>query len=614
VPLTEALGRVTAEPLWALRSSPAFPAAAMDGIAVRAADTAGAAAGRPVRLAAGTFDVVDTGNRLGSRHDAVVMRERVHLEDGVAEVEAEASPGHHVRPIGEDIAAGELLLGPGHRLRPVDLAAAAAAGVTELAVRRRATVAILPTGDELRPADALLAPGELADTNSLMLDGQASEAGCETRRWPILPDDADRLSAELRTAAAEADLVLLVAGTSAGRHDYAPDVLRRCGRIVVQGVAMRPGHPAILGVVDHTPVMACPGYPVSAALAFDELALPLIASLEGIAVGRRPSAHAHVAAEVKSKQGTRHLVRVRLGTVDGGRVAVPLRGGASVLTSLVHADALLTIPAERDAVPAAAAVDAVLLRAGTDLGGALLLAGAPDLALDLLAIAMADTGRRRATRVAFCEMAPEEAVALVRDGLCHAAVVAGSGGASPIERTSGPLISARLAECEVVLAVAADRGRAPADLLRRGARVVVGPHGTPARRVLEDALRALGAPACELTEVRSDAAALATVAGGYAVCAASAAPPARRAALNTIPLGRARLDLVIHRAVSKRDPALRALLDALRSRTLAAILKQAGYTPGDVAVARAAGGTALTSRVASELKRMRIDSSLEATA
>jgi molybdate-binding protein len=211
-------------------------------------------------------------------------------------------------------------------------------------------------------------------------------------------------------------------------------------------------------------------------------------------------------------------------------------------------------------------------------------------------------------------MAPEEAVALVRDGLCHAAVVAGSGGASPIERTSGPLISARLAECEVVLAVAADRGRAPADLLRRGARVVVGPHGTPARRVLEDALRALGAPACELTEVRSDAAALATVAGGYAVCAASAAPPARRAALNAIPLGRARLDLVIHRAVSKRDPALRALLDALRSRTLAAILKQAGYTPGDVAVARAAGGTALTPRVASELKRMRIDSSLEATA
>jgi putative molybdopterin biosynthesis protein len=266
---------------------------------------------------------------------------------------------------------------------------------------------------------------------------------------------------------------------------------------------------------------------------------------------------------------------------------MPLRGGASVLTSLVQADALLTIPAERDGLPAAAAVEPELLRAGRDLGGALLLAGAPDLALALLALAIADTGRGT-TRVAFCEMAPEDAVALVRDGLCHAAVVAGSGGTSPIERTSGPLISARLAECEVVLAVAADNGcAAPGDLLRPGASVVVGPPGTPARRVLEDALRALGALACEVTGARSDAAALATVAGGYAVCAASTAPAASRAGLDTIPLGRARLDLVIHRAVSKRDPALRSLLDMLRSRSLAATLKQAGYTPGDVLEAAA---------------------------
>jgi hypothetical protein len=256
-------------------------------------------------------------------------------------------------------------------------------------------------------------------------------------------------------------------------------------------------------------------------------------------------------------------------------------------------------------------VEPELFRSRTDPDGALLLAGVPDLALDLLALTMADTGRGR---VAFCEMAPEDAVALVRDGLCHAAVVAGSGGPSPIERPSGPLISARLAECEVVLAVAADEGRdAPTDLLRPGARVVVGPHGTPARRALEDALRALGAPACEITEVRSDLAALATVAGGYADCAASAAPAAQRAGLTTVPFGRAGLDLVIHRAVSKRDPALRSLLDTLRSRPLADALKQAGYGPGDMAVPSAPGGTALTSRVVDELKRMRIGSSLEAT-
>jgi putative molybdopterin biosynthesis protein len=616
MPVAEALGRVTAEPVWALRSSPTFPAAAMDGIAVRAADTAGAAPGRPVCLAAGAFDVVDTGNPLHPCRDAVVMRERVHLEDGVAEVEAEASPGHHVRPVGEDIAAGELLLAPGHRLRPVDLAAVAAAGVTELAVRRRARVAILPTGDELRPADASLAPGELADTNSLMLDGQVREADCDARRWPILPDDPDRLAAALVAAAAQADVVLLVAGTSAGRYDHAPDVLRRCGRVVVHGVAMRPGHPTILGVVEQTPVMACPGYPVSAALAFDELALPLIASLEGASVGRRPAAHAHVAIDVRSKRGTHHLLRVRLATVDGGRVAMPLRSGASVLTSLVHADALIAIPAERDSLSTAVAVQPELLRSRTDLDGVLLLAGAPDLALDLLALAIADTGRRRGTtRVAFCEMAPEEGVALVRDGLCHAAAVSGSTGTPPIEHTNGPLMTARLAECEVGLAVAGDRHRraAPRELLRAGVRVVVGPQGTPARRVFEDAARETGACACEIAEVRSDAAAVATVAGGYGDVAVSPLPVARAVGLTTTPLGRAALDLVIHRAVAERDPALRALLETMRSRSLAAALVDAGYDSWGVAAQRADGGTAFKSRVVHELRRMKVNSGPEAT-
>jgi hypothetical protein len=288
-----------------------------------------------------------------------------------------------------------------------------------------------------------------------------------------------------------------------------------------------------------------------------------------------------------------------------------------VLTSLVHADALLAIPVGRDAVPAAAAVEPELLRAGTDLDGALLLAGAPDLALELLAIAMADAGRRRGTtRVAFCEMAPEDAVALVRDGLCHAAVVAGSRGTPTSEHADGPLTGVRLAECEIVLALAADPGRAaaaPGDLLRPGVRILVGPHGTPARRVLEDAVRAIGAPACEITEVRSDAAALATVAAGYADCAASTAPAAQRAGMTRIPLGRAALDLVTHRAVRGRDPAVRALLDTLRSRSLAAALEWAGYAAGGVTLPAADGGAALKSPVVRRLRRVNMNRSVEAT-
>ncbi len=211
-------------------------------------------------------------------------------------IDAPVAPGTHVRGVGEDVATGELVLAPGRRLGAMDLALAAAAGHAELAVHRAPVVAILPTGDELRPAAAELAVGELADTNSIMLEAQAREAGCRTVRAPILPDDPDRLAAAIRDAAGRADLVLVIAGTSAGRGDHAPDVLRRIGRIVVRGVAMRPGHPAVLAVVDGTPVMGCPGYPVSAALAFEDLAVPLVAAMSGAAAAEAPRVPAALGA------------------------------------------------------------------------------------------------------------------------------------------------------------------------------------------------------------------------------------------------------------------------------------------------------------------------------
>jgi putative molybdopterin biosynthesis protein len=372
--------------------------------------------------------------------------------------------------------------------------------------------------------------------------------------------------------------VLLVAGTSAGRHDYAPDALRRCGRIVVHGVAMRPGHPAVLGVVDQTPVMACPGYPVSAAVAFDELALPLIASMQEVRVRCRPAVRARLAGQARSKRGAHHLLRVRLATVDGGRVAMPLRGGASVLTSLARADAQVAVGADRDALPAAAEVEAELVLPGTQPGRALLVAGAADHALELLALAVAGAGRG-AARIAFCELAADEAVELVRDGMCHVAAVGASAGSPTSVAGDGPLIARRLVTCEVGLAVAPDR-RPPAalaEVLRRPVRVIVGPHGTPARRVLEDVIRQAGARECEIVEARSDAAAVATVAAGYADCAVSAEPAARRAGLRVTPLGRAAIDLVMHSGVAERDPAMHVLLETMRSSSLGLALEQAGY-------------------------------------
>src|SRR5215204_748971 len=267
--LDEAVGRVTAEPVWARTSSPPFDAAAMDGIAVRAAETVGASETSPVRLEAGAFEVVDTGDPVPGDFDAVVMREDVQTDEGAVELRAAAAPYQHVRSIGEDVSAAELLLPAGHRLRPVDVAAAGAAGATELVVRRRPIVTVIPTGDEIRPVGAQLGKGELPDTNSVMLAAQAEAAGCQAHRCEVTPDVPDEIAAAVRAAAAMSDLVIVIAGSSAGRDDHTAEVVEKVGTLVVHGVAVRPGHPVVLGIVDGepaeahppTPVLGAPGYP-----------------------------------------------------------------------------------------------------------------------------------------------------------------------------------------------------------------------------------------------------------------------------------------------------------------------------------------------------------------
>jgi len=413
--LAAALGRVTAAPIWALRSSPAYDAAAMDGIAVRAADTFGATETAPRKLPA--FTVVDTGDALPAGCDAVVMREQLFWEDGVPEVAAAAAPWQHVRTIGEDLSATELLLPEGHRLRPVDLAAAAAAGHTTLTVRRAPHVIVIPTGDEIRPLGSDPAPGELVDTNSLMLAAQAREAGCSVESLAILPDVPARIGAALTEAAARADLVIVIAGSSAGRDDHTADVLARAGTLLVHGVAVKPGHPVVLGTVDGTAVLGAPGYPVSAALTFDIFAIPLLAALEGAAPVDRPRAHARLARRLASSLGADDWIRVRLGRVGGGLVATPLPRGAGVLTSLVRADGLLVVPAAREGHDAGAEVEVRLLRDLDAVERTIVAIGSHDPVLDLAA-SMLRARDPRQTLVSGMVGSLGGLVAL-RDGLCH---------------------------------------------------------------------------------------------------------------------------------------------------------------------------------------------------
>lgn len=556
VPVGEAVGRVTAEPVWAVRSSPAFDSAGMDGIAVRAADTVGAAETTPVLLDA--FAVVDTGDPLPEGYDAVVMREHVHHTGGRAELRAAVPPYQHVRSIGEDISATELLLPQGHRLRPVDVAACAAAGAVELLVRRRPVVAVVPTGDEIVAIGSEPELGQILDTNSLMLAAQARELGCEARVHDIVADDPELITAQLRAAAAGADLVVLVAGSSAGRDDWTARVVAGAGTLAVHGVAVRPGHPVVLGVVDATPVLGAPGYPVSASLTFDIFAAPLLAALEGAAPRERPSTTARMARKLASSIGSDDWVRVRLGRVDGDVVATPLPRGAGVLTSLVRADGLLVVPSGVEGHHAGEQVRVELLRGLGEIGRTIVAIGSHDLVLDVAAsqLRAADP----LVTLASSNVGSLGGLVALRDGLCHVA------GSHLLDPATGeytlPYVDRLLGgtEVAVVRLVHRDQGLIVAsgnplgltgvdDLVRPGLRYVNRQRGAGTRALLDHELAGRGIDPAGVSgysrEEHTHLAVAAAVSAGRADTGMGILAAARAFGLGFVPVAREPYDLVL---------------------------------------------------------------------
>ena len=359
VPVRNGLGRVTATPVRARWPAPRSACAAMDGIAIKAgpADAAGG-----WQLAAGSFAWVDTGDLMPAGMETVVERERVRLgADGSAQITGPAPRGLNVRAAGEDFPAGELLIPAGHRLRPPDLAAAATAGHATLQVARRPVTAVIPTGDEIRPVGAALGPGDVTDSNSLLLASRAEEAGAQGLVRDIQPDDPDAITAEIRSAALAADLVLVIAGSSAGRSDHTAAVVARAGGLAVRGVAVRPGHPVLLGYAQPdraragpgamaVPVIGVPGYPLAAAVIFELFAVPLLATLQGRQPADRVWQRAQLACDWVSSPDVEDWVPVSLAPAvagpdpDGPVVATPARRGAGSISRLIGAHAWWPIP------------------------------------------------------------------------------------------------------------------------------------------------------------------------------------------------------------------------------------------------------------------------------
>ncbi len=405
-------GRVTGEPMWARQSSPHYHAAAMDGYALRASDTDGAMPGSPAVLEIGPQAVyVDTGDPLPDWANAVVPLENVEALDrdqrlnpdirnpAFIRLRAALTPWSHVRPMGEDIVASQLVLPSGHTLRPVDLGALAAAGFTSVKVARQPRVAVIPTGSELVDLGTPLKPGDIPEYNSLVLAAQVNTWGGIAVRYPIVADRFEDILAAVRQTAEANDLVLLNAGSSAGAEDFSSRVVETAGRLLVHGVAVRPGHPVILGMIERqdgrcVPIIGVPGYPVSAALTGEIFVEPLLARWTGRAPVRPQEIEARLTRKVTSPPGDDDFLRVVVGQVAGQMLAAPLARGAGVITSLVRADGLVVLPRGVQGLEAGSPVRVRLYRPTQELTSTIFAIGSHDMSLDLLAQHLTQRGRR----------------------------------------------------------------------------------------------------------------------------------------------------------------------------------------------------------------------------
>jgi putative molybdopterin biosynthesis protein len=426
IPLDEnALGRVTAEPIWARLSSPHYHASAMDGFAVRAGSTDGALPSQPVTLEVGPqAKYVDTGDPLPDWANAVIPIENVESLDELGNItkeirdpasiriRASVAPWSHIRPLGEDIVATQLVLPAGHILKPPDLGAIAASGHQELKVARKPRVAILPTGTELVPIGSKLKAGDILEYNSLVLAAQVIAMGAEPTRYPITEDDLNLICEHVWEAAQTHDLVLLNAGSSAGAEDFSSKVVEKLGQLLVHGVAVRPGHPVILGTIDRrrstmagavhrpssiVPIVGVPGYPVSAALTVDIFVEPLIAKWLGRRPKELPTETAVLTRKLVSPAGDDDFVRVVVGKVGDRLLAAPLSRGAGVITSLVQADGLALIPRGAQGMEAGENVQVRLYRSRSEIERTIFCIGSHDLTLDLMSQFLAEHDRRLAS-------------------------------------------------------------------------------------------------------------------------------------------------------------------------------------------------------------------------
>lgn len=578
--IENAVGRVTAQPLWAKISSPHYHAAAMDGVAVRAEETHGASETSPIQLNIGEqAQWIDTGDAIPTDYDAVIMIEHVQeINEHAIEIMSPVSPWQHVRPMGEDIIATELVLTENHLIRPMDIGAIAACGLDRLQVRRQPKVGIIPTGSELVLPGAPLKPGSIIEFNSIMLAEMAREwGGLATRHSPV-PDDYDQLKSAIEEALLHHDIVVVNAGSSAGRQDFTASIIADLGQVLVHGIAIRPGHPVVLGIVGGKAILGIPGYPVAATLTLELLAKPLIYQLLGLPPSQRSHVEAVISRKILSSLGQDEFLRVQLGKVGDRMIATPLQRGAGVTMSLVRADGLVCIPRFSEGIQAGENINVELLRSREEIDNTIVAIGSHDLALDVLANYLCK--QHTLINLSSSNVGSLGGILALKQGQAHLA------GSHILDEETGeyniPYVRRLLPDMDIVVInlVYREQGlivakgnpkgiRSLEDLLRQDVNFINRQRGAGTRVLLDFKLHQMGlAPQriqgyerIEFTHL----AVAAAVGSGTADASLGIVAAARALNLDFIPLLKEEYDLIIPR-VYYESPLLDSLLSILRQR------------------------------------------------
>lgn len=383
----DSLDRITGDLISANFSSPNYNAAAMDGIAVLSKKTINARENSPLILKEKTdFLYVNTGNPLPKEYDSVIMIEDVvELDKGEVEIISPARPWQHVRPVGEDIIKGEPVLFANHKIRPQDIGALLSAGLMEIPIYKKPKVGIIPTGTEIVEDSKELSYGKIMDSNSRMFAAMVEKWGGEASRFSPTEDNYHKLSETIKKAVQENDIVVINAGSSTGTKDFTASIIGDMGEVLSHGVALKPGKPTILAVVQGKPVLGIPGYPVSAFISAETFLKPLIENYLLQKKQNRSEIKAVLSRSIPSSLKHREIVRVTLGFIDGKLIATPLSRGAGVSMSLVKADALLEIPRNYEGYQKGEEVEVTLLRPLEEIGEYLISIGSHDIVMDLIA-------------------------------------------------------------------------------------------------------------------------------------------------------------------------------------------------------------------------------------